>query len=83
MIIYQGNEVSLVTFGDRVIKKIYQGQTLIYQKDLPSGTVLFEKFGTNGGGGFSTYEIILPTSQMVEIVVVGGGSPVVGAVVDL
>ena len=82
MIIYQGNKVPLVTFSDRVIKEIYQGQTLVYQKALPSGTVLFEKFGDNGGG-FSTYEIILPTSQMVEIVVVGCGSPVVGAVVDL
>lgn len=83
MLIYQGHEVPLVTFGDKIIKRIYQGQTLIYQKALPSGTVLFEKFGANGGGGFSTYEITLPTSQMIEIVVVGGGSPVVGAVIDL
>lgn len=83
MIIYQGNKLPSVTFGGRVIKEIYQGQTLVYQKALPTGTILFEKFGTNGGGGFSTYEIILPTSQMVEIVIVGAGSPVVGAVVDL
>lgn len=83
MIIYDGKDIPLITSGDKSISQIYHGSTLVYQKALPTGTVLFEQYGTEGGGGVTQYELILPTAQMIEIVVVGGGSPVVGAVIDL
>lgn len=51
--------------------------------DLPSGTILFEKYGNAGGGGGTPYELILPTAQEIEIICVGGGSPVVGTAIDL
>lgn len=51
--------------------------------DLPSGTVLFEKWGNAGGGGYTLHELILPTAQEIEIICVGGGSPVVGTSIDL
>ena len=65
------------------ITKVYKGSQLVYQKKLPIGTVLFEKHGVDGGGGLTTYELILPTAQTVEIVVVGGGAPVLGCAIDL
>ncbi len=83
MIVYDGKEMPLITFGGKTISQIYQGSMLLYQKALPTGTILFEKYGTNGGGGGTKYELILPTAQMIEIVIVGGGSPVVGAAIDL
>ena len=64
---------------------ILPGEELLLsgEKRLPSGTILFEQHGTEGGGGSNNYELILPTSQVIEIVVVGGGNPVLGTAVDL
>lgn len=53
------------------------------ERRLPSGTVLFEKYGKNGGGSGTPYPLVLPTSQLIEIIIVGGGSPVIGTAVDL
>lgn len=52
------------------------------EKRLPTGTILFEKYGLNGGGQ-QKFSLVLPTSQEIEIVCVGGGGPVLGTVVDL
>lgn len=65
------------------ITKVYKGSQLVYEKKLPIGTVLFEKHGVDGGGGFTVYDVTLPTAQTVEIVIVGGGAPVLGCVIDL
>lgn len=65
------------------ITKVYKGSQLVFQKKLPVGTVLFEKHGVDGGGGLTTYEVTLPTAQTVEIVVVGGGAPVLGCAIDI
>lgn len=64
---------------------IIPGEELLFlgEKRLPSGTVLFEQYGANGGGSFTTHEIILPTAQEIEIICVGGGGPVVGTALDL
>lgn len=64
------------------VSKVYKGGILVFQKNIPVGTVLFEQHGTDGGGGSTTYELTLPTAQTVEIVIVGGGGPVVGMVFD-
>lgn len=64
---------------------IIPGEELLFlgEKRLPSGTVLFEQYGANGGGGYTLHDIILPTSQEIEIICVGGGGPVLGTVIDL
>ena len=69
--------------GGGEVNSVYKGNQLVFQKGLPAGTVLFEKHGIDGGGGFTTYEVTLPTAQTVEIVVVGGGAPVLGCTIDL
>lgn len=63
--------------------EILQEELLFLGERLPSGTVLFEKYGNNGGGSGTPYPLVLPTSQLIEIIIVGGGSPVVGTVTDL
>ena len=84
MPIYKGSQnQGLIYKGSSVVTNVYKGSTLVYQKKLPVGTVLFEKHGVDGGGGLTTYELILPTAQTVEIVVVGGGAPVLGCAIDL
>lgn len=52
------------------------------EKRLPTGTILFEKYGNNGGWQ-QQFSLVLPTSQEIEIVCVGGGGPVLGTVIDL
>lgn len=63
---------------------IIPGEELLFlgEKRLPSGTVLFEQYGANGGGQ-QTFSLVLPTSQEIEIICVGGGGPVLGTVIDL
>lgn len=83
MPIYKGsNEIDEIYMGGAV-DSVYKGNQLVFRKGLPAGTVLFEKFGNAGGGGYTTYELVLPTDQEIEIICVGGGSPVVGTVIDL
>lgn len=82
MPIYKGGVKIDTLYKGANISKVYKGGTLVFQKKLPVGTVLFEQHGTNGSGGFTTYEVTLPTAQMIEITVVGGGGPVVGFVFD-
>lgn len=84
MPVYKGNQkLKTIHFGGWAVDSVYKGNQLVFQKELPIGTVLFEKHGVSGGGGLTTYELILPTAQTVEIVVVGGGAPVLGCAIDL
>lgn len=82
MPIYKGSTKIDALYKGANISKVYKGGTLVFQNKLPAGTVLFEQHGTDGGGGVTTYELTLPTTQTVEIVIVGGGGPVVGYVND-
>lgn len=84
MPIYKGNQkLKTINIFGGIVDSVYKGNQLVFKKELPIGTVLFEKHGVDGGGGFTTYELILPTAQTVEIVVVGGGAPVLGCAIDL
>lgn len=84
MPVYKGNQkLKTINIGGWTVDSVYKGNQLVFQKELPIGTVLFEKHGVNGGGGLTKYELILPTAQTVEIVVVGGGAPVLGCAIDL
>ena len=84
MPIYKGSQkIKTIHIEGGAVDSVYKGNQLVFQKELPTGTVLFEKHGVDGGGGFRTFELILPTAQTVEIVVVGGGAPVLGCAIDL
>lgn len=77
-----GKKAGEIYVGGVKIEKVYKGSRLVFQQKLPVGTVLFEQHGVGGGGGYTAYELTLPTAQTVEIVIVGGGGPVVGLVFD-
>lgn len=78
-----GNRPSpIVRVGTVDVAKIYKGLGLIWQSDLPAGTVLLEH--RNGvERTYSQFELMLPTEQEVEIVIVGGGAALGGGQADV
>lgn len=83
MVLYVGNDLSqIVKVGTVDVESIYKGLGMIWHRDLPSGTVLFERHNTNERT-YSGFELILPTEQEVEIVIVGGGGGTAGDQADL
>ncbi len=78
-----GNRPSpIVRVGTVDVAKIYKGLGLIWQSDLPAGTVLLEHH--NGAERtYSQFELMLPTEQEVEIVIVGGGAALGGGQADV
>lgn len=83
MALYVGNDLSqIVKVGTVDVEAIYRGLGLAWHKDLPSGTVLLEHH--NGvERSYATFELMLPTEQEVEIVIVGGGAALGGGQADV
>lgn len=83
MVLYVGDDLCrIVKVGTVDVKAIYRGLGLAWHKDLPSGTVLLEHH--NGAERtYSQFELMLPTEQEVEIVIVGGGAALGGGQADV
>lgn len=78
-----GNRPSpIVRVGTVDVAKIYKGLGLIWQSDLPAGTVLLEHFNQTPRT-YAAFELVLPTEQEVEIVIVGGGAALGGGQADV
>lgn len=76
------NPSSVVKVGTVDVEKIYKGLGLVWQSDLPSGTVLLEHHNTTERS-YAVFELMLPTEQEVEIVIVGGGGGTCGCQADI
>lgn len=73
---------SVVKVGTVDVEKIYKGLGLVWQSELPSGAVLLEHHNTTERS-YAVFELILPTEQEVEIVIVGGGGGTSGCQADI
>lgn len=83
MVLYVGNNLCpIVKVGTVDVEAIYKGLGLAWHKDLPSGTVLLEHLNSNQST-YSAFELMLPTEQEVEIVIVGGGAALGGGQADV
>lgn len=81
-IILGGNVINNVKVGTTDVQKIYKGLNLLWQSNLPSGTVLLEHHNTVERT-YSTFELLLPTEQEIEVVIVGGGGGTAGCQADI
>lgn len=78
-----GNRPSpIVRVGTVDVAKIYKGSGLIWQSDLPAGTVLLEHFNQTPRT-YAAFELILPTEQEVEVELVAGGGGYNGCQADI
>lgn len=81
-LIIGNKQSSIVKVGAVDVEKIYKGLGLIWQSDLPSGTVLMEHLNISERS-YAAFELMLPTEQEVEVVIVGGGGGTAGCQADI